>query len=113
MNFYKLKKNSRFARSKPVIFMAVGKVVETPWLKGKRRRIAELLVQGIQEKEIARILNLSLSSIKKHIVILKDKAGCQSLHGLSACLGVIFVLKGQLKIEPCRESILIKCLNKS
>jgi len=113
MNFYKLKKSSRFKRSRPVIFRTVHEVVETPWLKGKRQRIAELLVQGIQEKEIARTLNLSLSSVKKHIVILKDNAGCKSLHGLSACLGVILVLKGRLKIEPCRESISIKCLNKS
>jgi len=113
MNFYKLQKSSRLTRSNPVRFKTTQKVIETPWLNGKRKRIAELLVQGVSEKEIARTLNLSLSGIKKHIGILKNSTRCQSLHGLSACLGVILMLKGRLEIEPYRESILIKCLNKS
>lgn len=55
-------------------------------LKGRRLAIAHLLMAGYSEVHIARQLSLSLSSVKKYVVDLKEYLEVQSLHGLSAAL---------------------------
>ncbi len=55
-------------------------------LKGVRLAVAQLVIQGYTESQIAGKLCLSLSSIKKYVVGLKEQMNCATLHGLSAKL---------------------------
>ena len=55
-------------------------------LTGHRLAIAHLLMAGYLEVQISEQLFLSLSSVKKYVVDLKERLEVQSLHGLSAKL---------------------------
>ncbi len=55
-------------------------------LQGVRLAVAHLVIQGYTESQIARRLCLSLSSIKKYVVEIKEQMNCATLHGLSAKL---------------------------
>ena len=48
--------------------------------------VAHLLIQDYSREEMAKRLCLSLRSIKKYIVTLKEEMDCQTMHGLSAKL---------------------------
>lgn len=74
-------------------------IAKTKLFAGHRKKIAELIVKGKREAEIARIIPTSLGNVKKHIDVMKDCTGCTSLHGLSTCLALIFMINGQLGIE--------------
>lgn len=55
-------------------------------LQGVRLAVAHLVIEGYTEPQIARKLCLSLSSIKKYVVEIKEQMNCATLHGLSAKL---------------------------
>jgi DNA-binding NarL/FixJ family response regulator len=64
--------------------------------KGKRQRIAEMIIQGESEEAIAKAVSLSTAMVKKHICFLKSQTGTQTLHGLSAYLSLYWY---HLKIQ--------------
>ena len=62
------------------------RTLERSLSKGKRARVAQMLIEGHPESVIAKTVDLSLSMVKKHICFLKNQTGTQTLHGLSVCL---------------------------
>ncbi len=53
-------------------------------LTDRQQEVLELLVHGYSEVEVAGLLVLAESTVRKHVAALKARSGARSLHGLTA-----------------------------
>ncbi len=53
-----------------------------PELTGRQRQVVALLAEGITSKEIARLLGISIHTVKVHISVAMGRAGVHTQAGL-------------------------------
>ena len=61
----------------PMIITPLGLINETP-LTLRERNVLELVAKGMQQKEVAKKLNISLETVKKHMKNAYKKLGAHN-----------------------------------
>jgi hypothetical protein len=64
----------------------------------RRLEIAKLLTEERKAREIAATLGMTRSNVKHQVGIMKAESGCSSLHGLTAYLSFVLMMKNVLWI---------------
>ncbi len=67
-------------------------------LRKRQYQVGILIVEGKSQNEIADVLNISKSAVRKHIDRLKECLGCKNLQGISAVFIWLLQAQGHLQI---------------
>lgn len=72
----------------------------------RRLEIAKLLAEDKRSLEIAKILGMTDSNVRHQVNIMKEASGCNSLHGLTAYLSFVLLMKKVilLTVNGCRKN---------